>query len=297
MTIDGKTQLVGLLGWPVSHSFSPAMHNAAIEALDLNWIYIPMPVRPADLPAALGGLPALGFRGVNVTVPHKQQVLPFLDEVETGARVIGAVNTITIKPRPHSPDKWLLSGANTDWNGFLADLAAQDVSVLQRDSLVLGAGGSARGIVFALLQAEANVHVLARRLEQAEQIGHDFQDFGQVQTGSLADLPKYIADLNAPLIVNCTPLGMTPNIDWSVWPAELSFPAGAFAYDLVYNPADTLFMQQALASGCRASNGLGMLVYQGAFSFEIWTNQKPDLAIMRRALSETLASINEERIL
>jgi shikimate dehydrogenase len=287
--IDGKTQLVGLLGWPVSHSFSPAMHNAAAEALGLNWVYVPLPVRVQELQEALAGLPSLGFRGVNVTVPHKQNVMPLLDEVEAGARLIGAVNTITINRRASAAEhRWLLSGTNTDWVGFLTDLEANEVQVGRRDCLVLGAGGSARAVVYALLQAGARVHLLARRPDQAQQLAYDFRHAGNVHSGSLADLPEYISDLLAPLIVNSTPLGMTPQVDQSVWPADLPFPKDAFIYDLVYNPKQTLFMRQALAGGCRASNGLGMLVYQGALAFEIWTGKIPDIQVMRSALASSL---------
>lgn len=288
MDINGKTKLIGLLGWPISHTFSPAMHNAAAEALNLNWVYLPMPVREQDLAKALTGLAALGFRGVNVTVPHKQNVLPFLDEIEEGALAIGAVNTITISRQASSDRQWILSGTNTDWAGFLADLADQKVGVQGRECLVLGSGGSARAIVYALLQVDAAVHVLARRPEQAQKLALDFQKYGLVHTGPLQDLAQNIAGLKAPLIVNSTPLGMTPQVDRSAWPQDIPFPRGAFAYDLVYNPAQTLFMKQAEASGCGSSNGLGMLVHQGALSFETWTKQMPDAEVMRRALAETL---------
>jgi len=290
MKIDGKTQLVGLLGWPISHSFSPAMHNAAAEALGLNWTYVPLPVQSPNLAAALAGLPALGFRGVNVTVPHKQNVMPLLDQIEAGAQVIGAVNTISINRITHTDGhKWFLTGSNTDWVGFLADLKACKVDVKYRDCLVLGAGGSARAVVYALVQAGARVQVLARRLAQAEQLTIDFREIGVVRPGSLADLEKCAIDLVAPLIVNSTPLGMTPKVDQSIWPENLPFPKDAFAYDLVYNPKQTRFMQQALANGCRSNNGLGMLIHQGALAFEIWTNQKPDINVMKSALNMTLA--------
>jgi len=290
MIIDGKTQLVGLLGWPVSHSFSPAMHNAAALALSLNWAYVPLPVQAQDLAAALAGLPVLGFRGVNVTVPHKQNVMPFLDKIEAGAQLIGAVNTILINPvSTGAGHKWLLSGTNTDWLGFLADLQANEVHVEQRDCLVLGAGGSARAVVYALVQAGAHVHVLARRLGQAEHLAVDFHEVGIVHPGSLADLAAFASDLVAPLLVNCTPLGMTPEVNRSVWPDNLPFPRDAIAYDLVYNPKQTRFMQQALAGSCRTSNGLGMLVHQGALAFKVWTNHNPDIEVMRSALDMALA--------
>lgn len=289
MNIDGKTQLIGLLGWPVSHSFSPAMHNAAAEALGINWTYLPLPVQTNDLAAGLAGLAALGFRGANVTVPHKQNVMPFLDNIDDGAQVIGAVNTILINQISAADgQKSFLSGTNTDWLGFLADLEALEVGVRHRDCLILGAGGSARAVVYALLQAGAYVHVLARRLEQAQKLARDFHNIGSVHPGLLADLAVLSSELVAPLIVNTTPLGMSPLVDNTVWPKNLPFPSDAFAYDLVYNPKQTQFMQQASASGCRTSNGLGMLVKQGALAFELWTTQKPDMEVMRSALNNVL---------
>ena len=279
-TIDGKTQLIGLIGWPVSHSFSPAMHNAAAAALGLNWVYLPLPVRPQDVGSALSGLSALGFRGVNITVPHKQAVMPFLDRIEDGARVIGAVNTIHINLI--STETWQLTGYNTDWLGFLADLETLKVDVGQRDCLVLGAGGSARAIVYGLAHAGARVHVLARRLIQATHLAADLKDVSLVQAGPLSNLVDYVADLQAPLVVNTTPLGMTPNNDRSIWPNHLPFPAGTFVYDLVYNPSKTRLMQQAQASGCETSSGIGMLIQQGAIAFEIWTGQKPSIQIMKK---------------
>lgn len=283
--IDGRTQLIGLIGWPVSHSFSPAMHNAAAAALGLNWVYIPLPVRPKDLESALHGLSSLGFHGANVTVPHKQAVIPYLHTIEDGARLIGAVNTILINRGSRSNENpWQLSGYNTDWLGFLADLEALQVEVGRRDCLVLGAGGSARAVVYGLAQAGARVHVLARRFAQAAQLASDFKDVASVQIGSLPDLAAYANELKAPLIVNTTPLGMSPQVDRSIWPDRQPFPADSFVYDLVYNPAKTRFMQQALDSGCRTSNGLGMLIHQGAIAFELWTGQKPDNQIMKESI-------------
>ena len=288
MTIDGKTKLIGLIGWPVSHSFSPAMHNAAAAALGLNWIYLPLPVRPPDLRSAVLGMSALGFKGINVTVPHKQAIIPFLNTIEKGARIIGAVNTIVVNRLSAKPEEpWLLAGHNTDWLGFLADLDSLQVPSKQRDCLILGAGGSARAVVYALAQAGANVLILARRKVQAEQLAADFAEVAQVLVDSLTALPSLVSGLNAPLIVNTTPLGMLPEVDRSVWPDSMPFPAGTFVYDLVYNPQETRFMQQAKEAGCGTSNGLGMLIHQGALAFELWTGQKPSIKEMKKALQST----------
>lgn len=279
MNIDGKTQLIGLIGWPVSHSFSPAMHNAALAALGLNWVYVPLPVHPANVADALRGLPALGFRGVNVTVPHKQAAMPFLDEISPAARAIGAVNTILV-----DQENGRLSGSNTDWRGFLADLTALEVELDGRDCLVLGAGGSARGIVYGLNQAQGRVMIMARRVEQARQLAADMGEESVQTIRPLEQLGEAAAELNAPLIINTTPLGMSPNFEGSPWPDEVPIPAGSFVYDLVYNPIETRLMRQAAAAGCRTSNGLGMLLRQGAASLSLWTGLEPDLAIMKEAL-------------
>ncbi|MFO7538616.1 MAG: shikimate dehydrogenase [Chloroflexota bacterium] len=285
MTITGSTQLIGLIGWPVAHSRSPAMHNAAAAALGLDWVYVPLPVRPQNLKTAVSALSALGFRGVNVTVPHKQAVLPLLADLDDGAQALKAVNTILVA------ENGRLIGHNTDWSGFQADLESQQIAVNNRDCLVLGAGGSARAVVYALARLGGRVQVLARRPQQAADLVADLQPYlsdAWVQGRPLASLPPISAQTQAPLIVNTTPLGMAPDSDQSIWPDELPFPSGSFVYDLVYNPAHTRLMvqvqKQTQAAGCRASNGLGMLLHQGAQAFALWTGQRPDLTVMAAAL-------------
>lgn len=281
--INGKTQLIGLIGWPVSHSFSPTMHNAAAQSLGLNWAYVPLPVAPEQLKTAVSGLSALGFRGVNVTVPHKQAVMPLLDEIEPGAKALGAVNTIVVAANGR------LAGHNTDWSGFLADLQAHDIPVDNRDCLLLGAGGSARAVAYALAISGARVHILARRVAQAEQLIIDLRPYlptAKFTSHPLQNLPNLTKSLPKPLVVNSTPLGMTPNEASSPWPNDLPFPQDATVYDLVYNPPRTQLIQQAEMAGCRAVNGLGMLVQQGAKAFALWTGQQPDTAVMARAIEQ-----------
>lgn len=285
MHIDGKTRLVGIIGWPVAHSFSPAMHNAAFAALGLNWAYVPLPLHPDAVATAVSALSALGFRGVNVTVPHKQTILRHLDTVADGARAIGAVNTVVFQTESAPGARAV--GHNTDWAGFLADLAGMGVEIDGRDCIVLGAGGSARAVAYALAHAGGRVQVLARRPEQAAQLVGDlapYVDSNAIHAQDLARLETAVAAASAPLIVNTTPLGMSPRPKRSVWPDDLAFPRDAFAYDLVYNPAETRFMQQARSAGCEAANGLGMLLHQGALAFRLWTAQDPDLEVMRAAL-------------
>ena len=283
--IDGNTQLIGLIGHPVGHSFSPVMHNAAAAALGLNVAYVPLPVLPEHLPDALRGLIALGFRGVNVTVPHKEAALAHLDAIFPAARAIGAVNTIVVGDSR-------LTGFNTDWSGFLADLESYHLALYGRDCLVLGAGGSARAVVYALLRRGGRVTVLTRRLEQAQQLaaelGPAFPGATAVAVGALDDVARVAAHLDEPILINATPLGMAGDrVDLSPWPDGAPFPPGAFVYDLVYNPRQTRFMGQAHAAGRRAANGLGMLVGQAVEAFEVLTGRRPDPAVMRRAIGDS----------
>lgn len=279
MRITGNTKLLGLFGWPVSHSFSPTMHNAAIAALGIDYAYLPLAVEPKRLRAAVAGLTALGFRGVNVTIPHKQAIMGYLSGISKAADIIGAVNTLVADGHAG------FTGDNTDWSGFLADLQARHVSIRGRDCIVLGAGGSARAIVYALLKNYARVHLLARRQEAADQLVQSMELwFGSadISTAPLTSLPN-LSTVN-PLIINTTPLGMTPKTKSSIWPDDLPIPRGAFVYDLVYNPRTTKLMRQAQQAGCQTCNGLGMLLHQGAQSFKLWTGEEPDLAVMAAAI-------------
>lgn len=296
MTVTAETGLLGLIGWPVAHSLSPAMHNAAAAALQLDVVYLPLPVMPQRIEAALRGLVALGFLGANVTVPHKQAVIPFLQTIEPAAQAIGAVNTIKVtqptnsqSPIPNRQSRIPhLHGANTDWSGFLADLQEREIGVEDRDCLVLGAGGSARAVVYALARAGARVTVFARRAPQAQDLVADLQD--HLQAGTLqAALWTQLSEVQTyrqPLLVNTTPVGMHPHEGASPWPEDLAFPPGCEVYDLIYNPQETRLMQRARAAGCRAVNGLGMLLQQGALAFELWTGVKPPLEVMGAALRE-----------
>lgn len=281
MNINGQTQLIGLIGQPLAHSLSPAMHNAAARALGLNWAYVPLPVQPDRLGEALYGLPALGFRGVNVTVPYKEAVTPFLNTTYPVAQQIGAINTIVV-------GDGMLTGFNTDWSGFLADLETFNLVLDGRDCLVLGAGGSARAIVYALLNAGGLVRIFSRRVAQAEALAAHFHEVfpaGRIRTAPLEQVAALSAECYRPLIVNTTPLGMAGEyVAASPWPEDAPFPEKAFVYDLVYNPAETKLWQQAANAGCRVANGLGMLVQQAAEAFEIWTGRRPDTAVMREAI-------------
>ena len=279
--------LTGLIGWPVGHSRSPAMHNAAFAAAGIEGLYVSLPVHPQQVGEAVAGLRALGFRGANVTVPHKQAVIPHLDELSPAARAIGAVNTIVVR------EDGKLFGDNTDARGFLADLVEQGITgedMKEGETLILGAGGSARAVVYALVTSGVPVHIWARLPAQAEQLIADLRSH-IANKSMIFSLQSSISNikyqrLKIKLIVNCTPVGMSPHVDASPWPDELPFHSGQFLYDLVYNPPETKLMRQARAGGAGASNGLGMLLHQGALAWEQWTGVPAPLVAMRWGLED-----------
>jgi shikimate dehydrogenase len=279
--------LIGLLGWPVAHSFSPRMHNAAARALGLDLVYIPLPVHPEAVETAVRGLGALGFLGANVTIPHKETAIAYLDEIDPAARALGAVNTIQVSvseiggATDDPPSRTLLRGSNTDWQGFLADLEEREVPVAARTCLILGAGGSARAVAYALAQEGGRVQISARRPAQAQALVAALAPHVPQESLSIRPWAARVAVEDDALIVNSTPVGMHPYEGQSPWPEEAALPRNGFVYDLVYNPAETRLVQQAKAAGCPTANGLGMLLHQGALAFELWTGIRPDLDVMR----------------
>ncbi len=279
--IDGRTRLVGLLGHPIEHTLSPAMHNAAFNALGLNYCYLPLPVAPAELGAAIAGVVALGFVGVNVTIPHKQNVMAYLDEISTEAQAIGAVNLIEFRQNRRI-------GHNMDGIGFLEALRRQQITVRGARSLVFGAGGAARAVVYKRLHARAEGTILNRTTARAESLAAALcSAAGDVRLTAGPLDTEYVAALAAEtdLVVNTTALGMTPAVESNPWPASVPYPARAVAYDLVYAPRETAFLRTAKAAGARTIDGLQMLLYQGALAFEMWTGQPAPLDVM---LSELL---------
>lgn len=278
--INAATTFVGLFGWPVTHSISPQMHNAAFVARQMNWRYLAFPVPPDRVPAAVASLPALGLRGVNVTVPHKQAVMPHLQNWTAAAEAIGAVNTIVVE------EDGQLTGDNTDGAGFIADLNAHAVDPARKRALVIGAGGSARAVVYGL--AEAGVHsiaILNRTVAKAVDLAATMQAyFPQIRISGAAfpdDVTRSAQD--ADLIVNCTSLGMEPRIEGLPWEENVEFRADQIVYDLVYNPAMTRLLQLASTDGATSIGGLGMLVYQGAIAWEKWTGEAAPVSVMQQA--------------
>lgn len=289
-SISGKTSLVGLIGWPVAHSLSPRMHNAAFATLGLDWAYVPLPVRPDDVEPALKGLAALNFVGVNVTVPHKQAVMRYMDELSDAARITGAVNTIHLKDGK-------FYGYNTDAIGFLNALKEANRDPQGMRIAVLGAGGAARAVVFALARGgAASIVVLNRTAERgAFLVGDLAAAFPGSSLRFEALTPESLAVLGSTvdLVINSTSVGMHPHVETSPWPADVPMPANVIYYDLVYNPLETVFLARAHAAGAATIDGLGMLVHQGAFAFEKWTGYAAPIEVMRQACLSKLKNGHE----
>jgi shikimate dehydrogenase len=277
---------LGLIGYPLEKSLSPALQQAALQAAGLKGAYQLYPIAslPAgkdDLVRMLQQLRTRAVYGLNVTIPHKQNVLPYLDALTPAAAAIGAANTLYM-------DGDHLTGDNTDIPGFLYDLQRL-LPETAGHALVLGAGGSARAVVYALAGAGWQVTVAARRPWQASALLEDLAlaratHAISLETQSLAGL----SDLT--LVVNTTPVGMLPNPEASPWPAGAPLPRTAAVYDLIYKPLETRLMRQAQAAGLRAINGLGMLVEQAALSFERWTGSQANRAAMWQAVSTQQAA-------
>lgn len=279
---------LGLIGYPVSHSLSPKIQNAALKACGLDGEYSLYPIAPDDMQALKSLLERVRsgeITGLNVTIPHKQNVIQFMDELTPTAKAIGAVSVIYLQG-----DK--LIGDNADAYGFLTDLkkflaeslspiSGEGLGVRERSALVLGAGGSARAVVYALLNDGWNVTIAARRIEQAQELAAQFKTASAVEL----NVPAF-QHSNVQLIVNTTPLGMTPNIDTTPLPENIVLPNHVNVYDLVYNPRETKLVRDARAQGLNAMTGLGMLVEQAALGFELWTGMKAPKDILYSSVVE-----------
>lgn len=278
MPIDAHTQVVGVLGYPVRHSLSPVMHNAAFAALGFNWVYLAFEVPPERLADAIGGMRALGLRGLNLTIPHKEAACRLVDRLTPQAEAIGAVNTLFW-------DGGTLVGDNTDAEGFLRSLLEAGVEPKGQRVLVVGAGGSARAVVYALRQRGASVWVANRNLARAELLAQRYGAEGVLPLDTAALTPE-LARFDG--VINCTPLGMQPN-EATMPPLPLErLPAHAWVCDLVYRPLETRLLREAHAHRLKTVSGLGMLLWQGALAFERWTGANAPVEVMERALRDNL---------
>jgi shikimate dehydrogenase len=292
MEITGKTRLLGVIGDPIEHSLSPKMHNAAIEHLGLDYVYLPFRIQLEDLGAALAGFRAIDLQGFNVTIPHKQAIIPLLTEISTTAHLVGAVNTVY-----KTPQGW--AGTNTDVQGFITPLKVRG-GWQGTQVLVLGYGGAARAVVVGCQQLGCKqIQVVGRNPEKLKKFHQSWA--GSPLEGLVTVHPwEDLATLSphADLVVNTTPIGMAPEVQASplellgssnlpsgISPSIASLKPGSIAYDLIYNPAKTLFLQQAEQQQAIILNGLEMLVHQGAAALEIWLDHTAPIAIMQQSLS------------
>jgi shikimate dehydrogenase len=270
MNIDGKTKITGIFGYPVEHTLSPAMHNAAFKALNLNYCYVPFLVHPDHLEDAVKAVKALNLRGVNITIPHKEKVIPLLDEISEEASFMGAVNTIV-----NSAGK--LIGYNTDGKGFMQSLAESGISVKDKNILITGTGGASRAISYYLSQEAKALYIIGRTKEKMDRLVNDLKASGRNNIAVIEDL--YVID-GFHIIINATPLGLKEE---DPLPFDTSLlKEGQIVCDLIYKK--TRLLKEASKKGCLTVDGTGMLLWQGALAFELWTGKRPDVEVMRKAL-------------
>lgn len=280
----GRTRVCGILGDPVAHSMSPLMHNAAFTHLNLDLVYVPFRVTFGRLGDALAGIRGLGLQGCNVTVPHKEAVIPLLDQIAPLAQSIGAVNTIT-------NDRGLLLGDNTDAPGFLRALEHRSVDPSEKKVLVLGSGGAARAIAVALAEQRSELTICNRTLARAERLAEFVSSLSSARVRVVAWASEQMTQQlrDADVVVNATSVGMDSLKTESPVPHGVLRP-DMVVVDIVYNPPRTKLLRQAEAAGARTIGGIDMLLWQGVLAFKRWTGLEAPVAVMRQAVVHKLGA-------
>lgn len=284
--IDHSTKIVGIIGHPIKHSFSPKMHNYTFQLQGLNYIYLPFDVPPSNLADSLKSISVLGIRGLNVTIPHKEKIIQYMHHVSEEASTVGAVNTVVNEGN-------LLFGYNTDINGIVESLNPHKDQIAKSTVTVIGAGGAARSVLYALIRhfKVEKINIINRTEERSESIKDYFKDkmhFENINTFELMAKENIEIYKSSKLIINTTSVGMFPNVDDSPTDLEESFNSSQIVFDLIYNPLKTKFIKLAEQQGATIINGLKMFVVQGAKSFELWTGQSMDIDFMYEELSKLL---------
>ncbi len=269
MDVSGKTKIIGIFGYPIEHTLSPLMHNAAFKTLGLDMCYVAFRVLPGELREAVRAIKNLNLPGVNITVPHKEKVIPLLDKVNEEASFIGAVNTIV-------NSEGILTGYNTDGRGFISALSEKKISIENKDILILGAGGASRAISYYLSEKASRLSLFDIDKSKAERL---IGDLNKIRNNIF--FLENIKDIGRPdIIINATPLGLKSE---DTLPLSPDFIASEMIVcDLVYK--NTSFLQEAEKKGARTIDGSGMLLWQGVLAFELWTGVKPPIDVMRKAL-------------
>jgi len=284
--ITGKTKLLGIIGDPVEHSLSPVMHNSAIAKLSLDYVYVPFPVKQGDLKRAIAGFDAVDLQGFSITIPHKQDIIPLLAEISDDVTKIGAVNTVW-----RTSSGW--KGTNTDIAGFVAPLKEMTRDWKLVTPVILGNGGAARAVIVGLANLGCpEIHVVGRNRDKLARFYQSWQHApditAKLKIHNWDNLKSLLPATD--LLVNTTPVGMSPKIDASPVDADLiaKLKQNAIAYDLIYTPNPTQFLKLASAQGATAIDGLEMLVQQGVAALEIWLQQPVPVDVMRNSLKEYL---------
>ncbi len=280
--ISGKTKVCGVIGDPIEHTMSPVMHNAAFKKLGLDYVYLAFPVKQEELGQAIEGMRALNIRGLSITIPHKVTVSPFLDELDTLADKIGAINTIV-------NSNGVLKGYNTDATGFLQALLERGIEPKEKRVVILGAGGASRAISFTLAERGASLVILNRTWDKAEVCANRISEIFQSEATALKLNRENLATSlsQADILVNATSVGMSPNINETPVTSNLLKPS-LIVFDIVYNPIKTRLQREAEVAGATVISGLDMLVWQGALAFEKWTGLKAPLELMREEVIKVL---------
>lgn len=280
-TIDSHTILFGVFGDPIRHSRSPIMLNRAFQEAGINGVYAAFHVRPEELGDAVRGIRALGYRGINVTIPHKVEVMQYLDEIDEGAKVVGAVNTIV-------NESGKLIGYNTDGIGYVRSLKEETgIELKGKSILLLGAGGAARGVAYALAKEGAGcIYIANRTKERALELAGTISAYTNAIGLGMDELEQVVDQVQ--FVLNTTSAGMHPHVDELPLPISL-LRSHHLVSDLIYNPRITRFLREAEALGARIHGGLGMFIYQGAFAFEYWTGTPAPVAAMRQVVEQSLA--------
>ena len=285
MKFSGKTRVCGVIGDPVEHSLSPVMHNAAFEELNLDFVYVAFRVRREELREAIIGARSLALHGLNVTMPHKNAVMGYLDEIDSTARSIGAVNTIL-------NDEGRLMGYNTDGVGALKALKENGITPNGKKLLLLGAGGAGKAIAFHAAQEVKELIILNRTPQKAKKLAEFLRkEFNKKINGNALSteiLEKELRDTD--ILVNATSVGMHPDVNQSLVSPSLLRP-DLCVMDIVYNPLKTKLAKDAKAVGAKVVSGIEMLVHQGAASFEIWTNHSAPVKVMKQAVLNKLSEL------
>jgi shikimate dehydrogenase len=286
MFATAYTKVLCIIGYPIGHSMSPIMHNAAIRELKLDYIYLPFNIHPDNLNHAVDGFKVFNIIGINVTIPFKQTIMKFLDEIEPLAQRIGAVNTIR-------NDEGYLIGKNTDAEGALKAILDARYSISGKNILLLGAGGAARALAY-ILAKDANKIVIANRTEKrAINLANEINKYFDIKIEGKNNAKNVLKEetKDAEILINTTSVGMYPNVDQSPIPPEY-LHEDLFVYDVIYNPLRTKLLDAASEKGCKTLGGLDMLINQGALAFEWWTNKSPNVNLMKDKIIEFLGMKN-----